>query len=71
MSTFTARYPGICGDCRDEIVPGEEVSYALDDVLVHAGCLPSYVNPDKVPDAGVCTTCGLARALNGTCGCDE
>lgn len=70
MSTFTAQYPGRCGDCKDEIDPGDEVTYALDDVLVHAGCLPSEINPDKVPTGG-CTSCGLEYALNGSCGCDS
>jgi len=70
VSTFTARYPGTCGDCRTAIDPGEEVTYGLDDVLMHADCQPKAVNPDKVPTGG-CLVCGLAYALNGTCGCDS
>ena len=75
MSTFTARYPGRCGDCKDQIDPGDEVTYALDDVLVHADCLPDSIarglNPDKVAPAGSCFRCGFSYAVNGTCGCDD
>ena len=72
MSTFTAQYPGRCGDCKTEIEPGDEVTYALDDVLVHADCNRRDLNPDKVPpESSFCWTCGLTYALNGSCGCDN
>lgn len=34
---FTAHYDGLCGECGDEIEPGDEVQY-VDDELVHADC---------------------------------
>lgn len=34
---FEARYPGTCGECGDDIDPGDEVCYE-DDELIHADC---------------------------------
>lgn len=62
---FEAKYPGVCADCRDDIVPGERVTYNGDDELVHDGHgdRPRVVirRPSEIGDE-VCPSCCLIHA---------
>lgn len=40
---FTALYPGTCGECEEEIAPGDEVRF-VDDELVHEDCNPELLD---------------------------
>ena len=52
--TFEARYPARCALCPDRIEPGDQVTYA-DDELVHAEC---DVEPRREDDPDeVCGKC--------------
>lgn len=63
MSTFRARYPGLCASCDERIEPGDEVVY-VDDAVVHAACEAHRPAPERPPD--ICPTCHLTRP----CDCD-
>lgn len=66
--SFTARYPGRCGGCDDGIEVGEVLTYDEDNVVIHADCAPNPERISKPPE--VCPRCFLAKAENGSCGCD-
>lgn len=68
MSTFTARYRGVCADCREQVEPGQEVTYGVDDKLVHADC-DAVELPGEKPST-VCPDCWMAVSVSGACGCD-
>ncbi len=36
--TFTAKYPGRCANCDDNIIPGDDITYHGDDELIHTQC---------------------------------
>ena len=63
MSTFEARFGGICGSCTERIHRGDLATYA-EDVVVHADCEDSAQPERKVE---VCTQCWLTRP----CDCEE
>ncbi len=52
--SFTARYPGECADCGDEITPGAVVTYDRHHDLVHLRC-PGQ--PDDVTLGELCDRC--------------
>ena len=54
MVTFEARYRSRCPLCEDRIEPGDQVTYA-DDELVHVACESEPAREDD-PDE-VCTAC--------------
>lgn len=64
---FSARYAGKCASCTSKIVPGEAVTYGLDDALEHVEC------PDEltIPVQGVCDRCYLVLPVSGICGVCE
>lgn len=64
MSEFEAKYGGTCCTCDERIRVGELVTYALDDVLVHAEC---QAGTRIVRKADVCAVCWLTKP----CGCED
>lgn len=71
MSTFTARYPGRCGDCGERIEPGQRVVYTAtyrgDDQVVHADCDDGGLGP--MPEPRTVTVCKLCNLVQ-PCDCD-
>lgn len=69
--TFAARYSSECGDpgCSERIEVGDEVKWADDGGVVHAGCLAVAEDTLEVV-GGVCTGCWTERSVSGVCGCD-
>lgn len=65
MSTFTARYPGECGNCGGRIRPDDECAYAADTV-VHATC-----PPDPTVAGDICGRCFTELPATGVCGVCE
>jgi hypothetical protein len=57
--TFTARYPGICPECMEEIEPGSEVTYNPRDQVVHEECNDGAA-PAR-PKAEICPLCNLQK----------
>jgi hypothetical protein len=53
--TFTARYPGTCADCEDDIRPGEEIHTDGYGGFMHVHCR----QPDR--PVAICPTCYLTR----------
>ena len=47
--SFEARYPARCPLCEDRIGPGDQVTYA-DDELVHVACESEPAREDDVDD---------------------
>ncbi len=60
--TFTARYPGRCPECQNDISAGDEVTYSADDLVVHVEC----DNPAPARPAAICAVCNLQKP----CGCE-
>lgn len=59
---FTAKYPDDCGDCGNDIVPGQTVTFRGDEGLVHVTC------PEPKP---ICPRCYLEMADPTRCdNCD-
>lgn len=69
---FTARYPGRCGECAEDL-QGTEVVYGPDNRLIHLDCLdPALLAAAtaarrQAADLAVCDTCHLTKP----CGCDD
>lgn len=59
--TFTARYPGRCLECDDDIEAGQEVMYDSADRVIHVEC-----EPDVRPTAKICPTCNLQEPCEHT-----
>ncbi|KWX66820.1 hypothetical protein [Mycobacterium sp. NAZ190054] len=57
--SFEAKYQGRCAECDDRIEPGEQATYADDD-LVHVACETEPAREDD-PDE-VCTACRLVHS---------
>lgn len=67
MTTFTARYRGVCNDCEASILPGDTVRFDGTE-LVHDDCGDVPVNVD--PEAAACRSCFQIPAASGACGCE-
>lgn len=61
---FNARYPGTCGDCSDDIEPGDQVGYDDTDSIVCADCLAEYLRIAISPKQA-CPDCNLDHS--GSC----
>ncbi len=63
MSTFTARCPGRCQECGDDIDTGDLLRYDADDRAVHAECatglgpMPTPRTVEICPDCHLTTPC--------------
>lgn len=64
MSAFEARFGGNCCSCDERIHIGDLVTYALDDVVVHADCEDS-ARPERKTE--VCGKCWLTKP----CDCED
>jgi hypothetical protein len=51
--SFEAKYGGPCGSCTERIRPGDQVTYA-DDEMVHADCEGSSTPERKTETCSVC-----------------
>lgn len=63
---FLAKYPGRCDDCREGILPGQEVEYkgdAGDRRLVHVVCdsVGALTELDRDAAREVCPDCFLLK----------
>ena len=71
LGGFTARYPGQCENCDEEIRPGETIKTIRTSRGTrgyrHAVC-PEQTVLVKRP---VCGSCFQEVAVNGKCGCSE
>jgi len=67
--SFTAKYPGICVGCKEDIEPGQIIASASGyngKRYVHVVC------PESIPEIKrpVCQTCFQEVAASGACACD-
>lgn len=68
-TTFTARYTTRCPVCGEQIEPGDTARWTDDEQVAHAGCR-SDVDAVGRP-AEICPGCTMAKAVNGSCGCED
>lgn len=66
--SFTAKYRGDCRDCDDPILPGQEVEYDFDRVLMHVTCPESLHLGGPRP---LCPVCFMELPVTGLCDCRE
>lgn len=72
--TFSARYPGRCGNCDGQIEPGDLIEFTdAGGVYVHTGCQDEHEHPFDSPymrevrARPVCAFCCLTKP----CGCED
>lgn len=68
--SFTARFRGACRDCDDDILPGQEVEYDFDRVLMHVVC-PDSLQAATGQPRPLCPHCFLELPTVGECDCRE
>ena len=66
---FPARYDGRCPECYEVIHEGDLLRPDADDRVVHADC-DEHASPYRKPPE-ICPRCFIAKAANGSCGCDS
>ena len=65
--TFTAKYDGICPECKEPIRKGDQLEW-FDGSVLHAACEPDAVR-DEAPRP-TCPRCWQVLSVSGACGCD-
>jgi hypothetical protein len=68
--SFTAKFPGDCRDCDAGILPGQEVEFDFDRVLMHVVC-PDTLQAVTGKPRPLCPQCFMELPVTGRCDCRE
>lgn len=64
---FSARYPGRCPECGEDIETGELLRWSDDGDAIHATHDPATA---PAADRAPCPSCWQTPSVSGVCGCD-